>query len=98
MSLGVGAGEKYFLEVATLGTIVLEESIRQACEKCLDAYKSLHKSEFLSFTSIKLTLMECGLCILEDPVLKTKEPKTWSLPLGIYQTSNSPDIEMCVIL
>lgn len=77
MSLGVEPGEEHYLEAATIGTTVLEDSITQACEKCLDAYKSLYKSEFLSFNFIKLTLMECGLCILEDLVLeKMKETKT----------------------
>ena len=77
--MGVGPGEEYFLKAATLETTVPGKSVRRACEKCLDAYKSLHKlkTEFLSFTSIKLTLVECGLYVLEDTVLEeAKGPKT----------------------
>lgn len=101
MSLGLEPGEEYFLEAATIGTTVLEESIRQACEKCLNAYKSLHKSEFLSFTFTKLTLMECGPCILEDPVLeKTKETKTLGVfkHWGFTRLATHQIVEMCVIL
>lgn len=79
VSMGVGPGEEYFLKATTLETTVLAKSVRWTYEKCLDAYKSLHKlkTEFLSFTSIKLTLVECGLYVLEGTVLEeAKGPKT----------------------
>lgn len=77
--MGVGPGEEYFLKGVMLETTVLAKSVRWAYEKCLDAYKLLHKlkTEFLSFTSIKLTLVECGLSVLEGTVLdEARGPET----------------------